>query len=160
MISYIKKIKIKMIGIKAMKPDTLGTNVEPINNPYHNILPLNLINIRLLEFFNIWPIEQWISSLFGLVLMYWVATGFYNKRLKNYKLEMSFKFRFWMILSDLLINLGLGLYYLGYRETIMGQLMLKCPIAVSPVIFVVELLVVILIKEYEIYESKKKKKTW
>jgi hypothetical protein len=61
-----------------------------------------------------------------------------------------------MIFSDLLLNLVLGLYYLGYRETIMGQLMLKCPIAVSPVIFVIELLVIILIKEYEIYNNVSK----
>lgn len=62
-----------------------------------------------------------------------------------------------MIFSDLVVNLILGLYYLGYRETIMGQLMLKCPIAVSPVIFVIELIVVICIKEYAIKKPKKNK---
>lgn len=89
--------------------------------------------------------------------MYWITTGLYNKRLLNYNLEMSSQFRFWMILSDLLLNLGLGLYYLGYRETLMGQLMLKCPIAVSPVIFILELILLIAIKEYEITKNFKNK---
>ena len=121
-----------------------------INNPFLLVLTICNIDLRLIEFFKIWPIEQWIYSLLGLVAMYWIATGIYNKRLSRSDLEMSFQFRFWMIMSDLLVNLALGLYYLGYRETIMGQLMLKCPIAVSPVIFIVELLLVVLIKEYEI----------
>lgn len=121
------------------------------------VLFVFLANIRLWEFFQIWPLSQWISSLVGLVLMYWIATGFYNKRLLNYNLEMSLQFRFWMILSDLLLNLGLGLYYLGYRETLMGQLMLKCPIAVSPVIFIIELILLIAIKEYAIAQNFKNK---
>lgn len=121
------------------------------------VLFVFLSNIRLWEFFQIWPLSQWISSLVGLVLMYWITTGLYNKRLLNYNLEMSSQFRFWMILSDLLLNLGLGLYYLGYRETLMGQLMLKCPIAVSPVIFILELILLIAIKEYEITKNFKNK---
>lgn len=121
------------------------------------VLFVFLSNIRLWEFFQIWPLSQWISSLVGLVLMYWITTGLYNKRLFNYNLEMSSQFRFWMILSDLLLNLGLGLYYLGYRETLMGQLMLKCPIAVSPVIFILELILLIAIKEYEIAKNIKNK---
>lgn len=122
-----------------------------------------LFSIRLIEFFQIWPLQQWITSLVGLVVMYWLATEVYNKRLVKVDLGMSIQFRFWMILSDLLLNLVLGLYYLGYRETVMGQLMLKCPIAVSPVIFVIELILLIIIKEYAIYKisstSKANKKT-
>ena len=125
------------------------TKMENIINNKINFIILCSVDRRLLEFFKIWPIEQWVSSLVGLVLIYWLATGIYNKRLSKFDLEMSFRFRFWMIMSDLLVNLALGLYYLGYRETIMGQLMLKCPIAVSPIIFVVELIFVIIIKEYE-----------
>lgn len=112
---------------------------------------------KLIKFFNIWPLEQWVSSLIGLVLLYYFATYLYNQRLLKYNLEMSFSFRFWMIFSDLLINLGVGLYYLEYRDTIMGMLMVKCPIAISPFIFVIELLVVILIKEYEIYNQNRKR---
>lgn len=62
-----------------------------------------------------------------------------------------------MIFSDLLINLGVGLYYLEYRDTMMGMLMVKCPIAISPFIFVIEFLVVILINEYEIYKQNRKR---
>lgn len=120
------------------------------------ILCVSLPNSKIIEFFQIWPLSQWVYSLIGLVALYALTTYLYNKRLTFYKNEMSLSFRFWMIFSDLAVNLALGLYYLDYRETIMGQLMLKCPIAVSPVIFLVELLLVILIKEYEIFNRRKK----
>lgn len=140
---------------KAFLYDRIKPNVVMNSSPLMGLC----LSIRFYEFFHIWPIQQWVSSLVGLVLMYWVATNVYNKRLVKLELGMSIQFRFWMILSDLLLNLVLGLYYLGYRDTLMGQLMLNCPIAVSPVIFVVELLVVILIKEYEIYKISSSSKT-
>jgi len=112
---------------------------------------------KLINFFNIWPLEQWVSSLVGLVLLYYFATYLYNQRLIKYDLKMVFTVRFWMIFSDLLINLGVGLYYLEYRDTMMGMLMVKCPIAISPFIFVIEFLVVILINEYEIYKQNRKR---
>lgn len=138
----------------------LFLKVLKINNKMNwkqSVLFISLPMEKLLDFFKIWPIEQWISSLVGLVLMYWLTTHLYNKRLVNYNNEMSVMFRVWMILSDLLLNLGVGLYYLDYRETMMGMLMIKCPIAISPGIFVIELLIVIIVKEYEIFKSNKKK---
>ena len=53
---------------------------------------------------------------------------------------------------DLLLNLGLGLYYMHYRDTLMGMIMLRCPIAISPVIFVVEMICVYM---YYLFWKKK-----
>ena len=58
-----------------------------------------------------------------------------------------------LILSDLSLNLGLGMYYMDHRDTFMGQFMLRCPVAISPFIFLLELLCVYL---YYRYGSKKK----
>jgi uncharacterized membrane protein len=108
----------------------------------------------LVEFFQLWPLEQWVFSLIGLVLLYWATTKAYNKRLKRkYNTELTIQVRVYMIVSDLVINLALGLYYLNYRETTLGQLMVSCPIAVSPLIFIVELILVIM--WYEIYKKNK-----
>ena len=114
---------------------------------------------RLIEFFYIWPLEQWVSSLVGLVLLYWFTTTIYNKRLAKYNLNMSVLFRVYMISLDLLLNLGVGLYYLDFRETTLGNLMVLCPIAISPLIFLVEFLIIILLKEYEIHVQRKARKT-
>lgn len=45
-----------------------------------------------------------------------------------------------MIFIDLMINLALGIYYMGARDTFMGEIMLRCPIAISPLIFLIEFL--------------------
>jgi hypothetical protein len=58
-----------------------------------------------------------------------------------------------LIISDLSLNLGLGMYYMDHRDTFMGQFMLKCPVAISPFIFLLELLCVYL---YYRYGSKNK----
>lgn len=163
-----QNIKLKSIRKTSQFPDYRHLNfgidsslnkclcLNKLTNFNKLIFCVSLPNSKLIEFFQIWPLNQWISSLIGLVALYVFTTYIYNKRLVSYNNEMSVSFRFWMIVSDLAINLALGIYYLDYRETIMGQLMLKCPIAVSPVIFLVELLLVILIKEYEIYNKNTK----
>jgi hypothetical protein len=48
---------------------------------------------------------------------------------------------FLLISFDLLLNFIVGLSYMGYRDTIIGGLMLQCPIALSPFILAVELTV-------------------
>ena len=53
---------------------------------------------------------------------------------------------------DLLLNLALGLYYMHYRDTLMGIIMLRCPIAISPLIFVIEMVFVYM---YYLYGKKK-----
>jgi hypothetical protein len=46
---------------------------------------------------------------------------------------------------DLLLNFAIGIYYMSYRETALGQLMLSCPIAISPFIFAIELGIIFII---------------
>lgn len=55
---------------------------------------------------------------------------------------------------DLMINLALGLYYLDYRDTVMGTLMMRCPIAISPIIFGIEF--VLFVYYYRTFVLKKK----
>lgn len=97
---------------------------------------------QLNEFYHIWPLGQWISSVLGLILLYWVTGYYYNKWLSEKGGWLDSKTRIWLIVSDLLINLTLGLYYMNHRETIFGVIMLRCPIAISPFIFVLELICV------------------
>lgn len=92
------------------------------------------------EFYHLWPLHQWISSLAGLILLYWVTGYYYNKWLSDKGGWLDWNTRIWLIISDLTINLVLGLYYLNHRETAMGTMMLKCPIAISPLIFILELI--------------------
>lgn len=113
---------------------------------------------RLLEFFYLWPLQQWISSLVGLIVLYAFTTSFYNKRLRRYGLEMSFSFQAWMIFSDLFLNLIIGLYYMQHRNTILGALTITCPISLSPAIFIIELIILIAIKEYQIWDESRKSK--
>jgi len=50
------------------------------------------------------------------------------------------KKRFALIFLDLGVNFALGIYYMAYRDTLLGQIMLTCPIAISPGIFIIELI--------------------
>ena len=106
--------------------------------------PLNPWIEKLMEFYHIWPPMQWITSLIGLFILYGITGYFYNKWLSRTIRGhwLSIWARVWLIVWDLLLNLGLGLYYMDYRDTILGHIMMKCPIAISPVIFVMELLCV------------------
>jgi len=63
-----------------------------------------------------------------------------------------------MIILDLLINIILGLHYMHQRNTVMGALMVKCPIAISPAIFFAEFVVVILYYYWKKREAEKKAK--
>jgi hypothetical protein len=49
------------------------------------------------------------------------------------------KTRIWLIIFDISINLALGIYYMNHRETILGGIMVRCPVAISPGIFAIEL---------------------
>jgi len=96
---------------------------------------------QFVTFINIWPISQWVFSLITLVIMYWLIGLWYNQRLKKQGGWISWQARLIMIFLDLTINLVLGIYYMSARETFMGQIMLRCPIAISPLIFLIEFLV-------------------
>ena len=53
---------------------------------------------------------------------------------------MDTKTRIVMIAFDLLVNFSLGIYYMNYRDTFIGELMVKCPIFFSPLFWCVELI--------------------
>lgn len=92
-------------------------------------------------FINIWPLHQWVFSLLTLFLMYWLIGSWYNRRLVRQGGWLSWQARIIMIGLDLFINFLLGIYYMGARDTLMGVIMFRCPIAISPLIFFIEFVV-------------------
>ena len=125
-----------------------------------NIIFLFLFDFdrKLVDFVCIWPPLQWVTSLVSLVLMYWFVGRWYNKRLEKEGGWISAKARILMIFFDLFVNLGIGIYYMDHRETIIGVLMMRCPIAISPLIFILEFLVfVIYFRKYILPLQKKTK---
>jgi hypothetical protein len=114
---------------------------------------------NVIEFFNLWPLEQWISSLIGLVILYWFTGRLYNKWLAKYGGWLSWRTRIVLILSDLGLNGFIGLYSLKFlKETAFGAFMMKCPIAISPAIFGIELVVVFSLQCYRWWKGKNKEK--
>lgn len=47
---------------------------------------------------------------------------------------MDAKKRIYLIVLDLLLNFAFGIYYMSYRETVIGTFIVKCPIAFSPLL--------------------------
>jgi len=112
---------------------------------------------QFVTFINIWPASQWIWSLITLVLMYWIIGAWYNKKLARQGGWISWQTRVIMIFIDLILNLALGIYYMAARDTMMGAIMLRCPIAISPLIFLIEFLV--FVWYYKTYVLVKKDKS-
>ena len=99
----------------------------------------NSIWESIIKFYNIWPPFQWATSILTLVFMYWVSGYFYNKFLSQKGGWMSSKTRISMIILDLLLNFSLGIYYMNYRDTFIGTLLIQCPVFCSPLFWVMEL---------------------
>jgi len=99
---------------------------------------------RLIRFFQIWSFEQWFFSLALLIPSYFLMGHVFNKWLeKTLRGQwLTMKDRAWLILFDFTLNLSLGLYYMDYRDKLMGEIMMRCPIAISPLIFMGELIFV------------------
>jgi hypothetical protein len=133
--------------------------VLSINNANNSKEPDLFSKETFVEFCKLWPLYQWIGSLTGLVILYWFTGKLYNKWLSPYGGWLSWKTRILLIISDLAINLVVGMYALRYlKDTAFGLFMMKCPIAISPAIFLLELLIVFLYGAYKIYEKKDKEK--
>jgi hypothetical protein len=103
---------------------------------------------KTVEYFALFSLSQWISSLVSLVFLYWITGRYYNRLLANKGGWLDVKTRIWLIVIDLANNFALGIYCMYYRETVLGKLMVLCPIAISPAIFVLELICVHLYKSY------------
>jgi hypothetical protein len=43
-----------------------------------------------------------------------------------------------LLITDIEINVALGLYFLDHTDTVLGSLMMRCPVAISPVIMLIE----------------------
>ena len=93
----------------------------------------------LIKYYHIWPPFQWATSILTLVLIYWVSGYFYNKFLSQKGGWMDTKTRVVMIIIDLLLNFALGIYYMNYRDTFIGGLMVQCPVFCSPLFWLIEL---------------------
>ena len=113
---------------------------------------------QVYNFFKIWSFTQWSTSLVGLVVLYWISGYYYNKKLSEKGGWLDSKTRILLIAFDLLVNFGLGLYCMYHRETILGMFMITCPIAISPVIFVLELICYYVYNRYELWQFFYKKK--
>jgi len=100
----------------------------------------NTIWELLVSYYQIWPPFQWITSLLTLILVYWVSGYFYNKYLSKKGGWMDARTRIVMIIIDLFLNFSLGIYYMNYRDTFIGALMVQCPVFCSPVFWLVELI--------------------
>jgi len=82
----------------------------------------------LIKYYHIWPPFQWITSLVTLILIYWMSGYFYNKLLSQKGGWMDTKTRIIMIIIDLVLNFSLGVYYMNFRDTFIGALMIQCPV--------------------------------
>jgi len=110
---------------------------------------------NFVDFLYLWPLEQWIFSLITLLLLYVFAGHYYNKKLMASGGWISVRTRVIMIILDLVLNLVIGVYYMQYRETLFGAFMMRCPIAISPLIFGLEFLVVVwYYKKYTLPKEK------
>ena len=121
---------------------------------WKNIKNINLLSIfilntnsnkdsmweALVKYYQIWPPFQWVTSLLTLILIYWISGYFYNKFLSRKGGWMDTKTRIFMIGVDLLLNFSIGIYYMNYRDTFIGALMLQCPVFCSPLFWLLELI--------------------
>ena len=133
--NFPTKILIKNINFYFL----LILNATPDNNSWWELL---------LKYFQIWPVFQWVSSLSTLILIYWLSGYYYNKYLSQKGGWMDTKTRIFMIILDLLLNFSLGIYYMSYRDTFIGAVMLKCPVFCSPIFWFIELICFYLYSKY------------
>ncbi len=108
----------------------------------------------LTAYFQIWPFFQWASSLITLIAIYWLSGYFYNKFLSQKGGWMDTKTRILMIGVDLILNFGLGIYYMNHRDTFIGTLMIQCPVFLSPFFWFLELVCFYIYYRYN-FSSKK-----
>lgn len=160
--------------IKIQSNENIKSNFWPTKVKKKNIFVFNnfwslnfllLTNIKsektsswelILKFYQLWPPLQWATSLLTLILIYWVTGYYYNKFLSQRSGWMGVKARIIMIVFDLLLNFTLGIYYMNYRDTFIGTLMIKCPVFCSPIFWVIELICFYIYYRYDWIWKKKK----
>ena len=93
-------------------------------------------------FLNTWSLQQWVLSIVGLVAFYIVVYTLINRsRWANVMGKLTRNNIIFLMLSDFAINLVIGMIcmYPTLRNTWFGSFMSQCPIAISPIIFVIEI---------------------
>jgi len=134
-----------------------------------NVLPLlviipNDLKETLITFGNCWPIEQWMYSLLGLVLLYFMLFILYNymatylNKIYKYKLYvLSLNLRICLLLMDIIINIIVDILILYICPiTFLSKLILKCPISLSPFILLGELIIMCIYSYIKNNNFKKK----
>jgi hypothetical protein len=111
----------------------------------------------IIKFYKIWPPFQWATSLLTLILIYWITGYYYNRFLSSRSGWMNTEARIIMILIDLFLNFSLGIYYMNHRETFIGTVMLQCPVFLSPVFWLIELVCFYLYYRYGPFLKSEKK---
>ena len=157
-----KKKEIKITNIFESK---LRFKTQFALNSFQNLNFLLITNFNsekdsiwnlIVKFYKLWPPFQWATSLLTLILIYWATGYYYNKFLSQRSGWMGVKARISMISLDLLLNFILGIYYMNYRETFIGTLMIQCPVFCSPIFWLLELICFYIYYKYEWIFKKKK----
>lgn len=130
-----------MLKIKHKKKNLIPQNVNYCFLLLSNTTPNpNSVWELLIKYYHIWPPFQWITSLFTLILIYWISGYFYNRWLSHKGGWMDTKARIIMIILDLILNFSLGIYYMNFRDTFIGALMIQCPVFCSPIFWIIEMI--------------------
>ena len=110
-----------------------------------------------LQYFQLWSPFQWVTSIFTLLITYWISGYFYNKYLSKKGGWMDWKTRVAMIGADLIANFSVGAYYMNHRDTFLGALMVQCPIFLSPCFWIFEIICFYIYCRYISYKKDKQK---
>jgi len=137
----LEKIMIYNNNIVLVLMLTKTSNKKKVSS--HKIDSFDSFLDNFVDFLYIWSLEQWISSLITLFLLYGFIGYAYNKWLMPSGGWISIRARILMIVIDLLVNFMIGIYYMQYRETLIGGFLVRCPLAISPFIFFVEFVIVV-----------------
>jgi hypothetical protein len=103
------------------------------------ILPRGIV-----DFVNLWPLQQWVSSLLFLLVLYTGVLRFLNwfKYTKKYFTVFTRKNCLLLFFLDILINIIIDVVVLHYQTPIyILNLVQMCPISLSPIIIIIEIVI-------------------
>lgn len=100
-------------------------------------------------FFNTWSLQQWIWTIIAVIILYFILFKLYNLIVRAicYQTQwhpyvFSNKIICWIIIFDVGLNFIIGIIFMlpFLQNTALALFLLKCPIALSPFILVIELI--------------------
>lgn len=99
---------------------------------------------RIIAFLSIWSLKQWLVSLAGMGLMYYLlmlklSQAYCNNYFKTAQVSASLVL--FLIVLDFVLNmiLGFSMVELGTPGSGIYELMHRCPIALSPIIYIISM---------------------